>query len=102
MEWVECLKKSIDLMERHMLDGYDIRKIAREVGLSDIYLQRGFKLMAGYTMTEYMRNRRLYLAALDVLAGNGKVIDLAYKYGYETWRALQRLLQDSMAWRRCN
>lgn len=36
------------------------------------------------TIGAYLRSRRLYLAALDVLAGNDRIIDLAYKYGYET------------------
>jgi len=40
--------------------------------------------MTGYTMGEYIRNRRLYLAALDLIENDDKVIDLAYRYGYET------------------
>lgn len=40
--------------------------------------------MTGYTIGEYIRNRRLYLAALDINAKNEKVIDVAYKYGYDT------------------
>ena len=84
MEWVESLRKSIDLMEVHILEDYDIHSIAREVGISDMYLQKGFKFMTGFTMSEYLRNRRLYLGALDVISGKEKVIDIAYKYGYDT------------------
>lgn len=40
--------------------------------------------MTGYSIEEYVRFRRLYLAALDVIAGREKVIDLSLKYGYET------------------
>jgi AraC family transcriptional regulator len=40
--------------------------------------------MTGYSISEYIRYRRLYLAALDVIADKEKVIDLAFKYGYET------------------
>ncbi len=40
--------------------------------------------MTGYSIGEYIRCRRLYLAALDVIAGRDKIIDLAYKYGYDT------------------
>lgn len=90
MEWIECLRKAIDLMEGHLLEKCDIGRIAGEIGISDIYLQKGFKFISGYTMTEYMRNRRLYLAALDVIAGKGKVIDLAYRYGYETPESFTR------------
>lgn len=90
MEWIECLRKAIDLMEGHLLEKCDIGRIAGEIGISDIYLQKGFKFISGYTMAEYMRNRRLYLAALDVIAGKGKVIDLAYRYGYETPESFTR------------
>ncbi len=84
MEWLECIKKTIDYMEHHLLDAEGAEAIANEVYISPFYLQKGFKLMTGYTMSEYIRNRRLYLAALDVIADTDKVIDIAYKYGYET------------------
>ena len=42
------------------------------------------------TPSEYIRNRRLYLAALDVLAGKEKVIDIALKYRYETPESFTR------------
>ena len=84
MEWIECIKRSIDWMEKRLPGKCDVGEAAGEIGISDLYLQKGFKFMTGYTMTEYMRNRRLYLAALDVIAGKEKIIDLMYKYGYET------------------
>ena len=42
---------------------------AQAVYLSPLYLQRGFKLVTGYSMGEYVRDRRLYLAGLEVIAG---------------------------------
>ena len=58
--------------------------VAEEVHISSYYLQKGFSIMTGYTISEYIRCRRLYLAALDVIAGKERGLDLAYKYGYET------------------
>jgi AraC family transcriptional regulator len=84
MEWLESIRKSIDYMEQHLLEVKGAEAIANEVYMSSFYLQKGFKFMTGYTMAEYIRNRRLYLAALDVIAGKDKVIDIAYKYGYDT------------------
>ena len=77
MEWTECLKKAIDYMEENLLNNIS----AEEVYMSSFYLQKGFKIMTGYSIAEYIRCRRLYMAALDVIAGKEKVIDLAYKYG---------------------
>lgn len=40
--------------------------------------------MTGYSVSEYIRNRKLYLAALDLKKSDRKVIDVAYDYGYDT------------------
>ncbi len=84
MEWTESIRKAIDYMEKHLLEEISMEVVAKEVGISSFYLQRGFKCMTGYSMSEYMRNRRLYLAALDVISAKEKIIDLSYKYGYDT------------------
>lgn len=84
MEWVETLSKSIDYMENHLLEEVTVEDIAKHVHISPFYFQKGFKLITGYTIGEYIRNRRLYLAALEVIKGENRIIDLAYKYGYDT------------------
>ena len=68
------------------IDSIDIANIdlAKEVGVSSMYLQKAFPLMPGYTFAEYVRNRKLYLAALYIISNHMKVIDVAYKYGYTT------------------
>lgn len=68
------------------IDSIDIANIdlAKEVGVSSMYLQKAFPLMPGYTIAEYVRNRKLYLAALYIISNRMKVIDVAYKYGYTT------------------
>ena len=67
MEWLESIRRSIDYMEQHLLEVKGAEAIANEVYISSYYLQKGFKVMTGYTMSEYVRNRRLYMAALDVI-----------------------------------
>ena len=84
MEWTESLKKAIDYMEENLLQNISADDVADELHMSPYYLQKGFKIMTGYSIGEYLRCRRLYLAALDVITDKEKVIDLAYKYGYDT------------------
>lgn len=84
MEWTESLKKAIVYIESHLIEDMDINSIAKAVHISPFYFQKGFKVMTGITITEYIRNRRLYLAALDIIADKTKIIDLAYKYSYDT------------------
>jgi len=58
--------------------------VADHVYLSPFFLQRGFSLMTGYGIGEYLRNRRLYQAAIDLLESDNKVIDIAFRYCYDT------------------
>lgn len=84
MDWLQSLRGAIDYMEAHMLDPVTPADVAKAVNLSPFYLQKGFQIVTGYSLSEYVRSRRLYLAALDLLAGEEKIIDVAYKYCYQT------------------
>lgn len=84
MDWLKSLRGAIDYMEQHMQEPVTPAQVAQAVHLSPFYLQKGFQIITGYSLGEYLRCRRLYLAALDLLAGEGKVIDIAYRYCYQT------------------
>lgn len=84
MEWIGSLKLAINYMEKHLLENISADEVAAEIYMSSFYFQKGFKILTGYSVGEYIRYRRLYMAALDVISGNEKVIDLAYKYSYDT------------------
>lgn len=84
MEWMDSLKKAIDYMEQNLLQNIGACDVAEAVHMSPYYFQKGFKIMTGYTVGEYIRNRRLYLAAIELASGNDKLIEISYKYGYET------------------
>lgn len=84
VEWTQYLRGAIKYMEDHLLDDISAEDVANSVYMSPFYLQKGFKIMTGYSLSEYIRCRRLYMAALDIISGRGKVIDVAYRYGYET------------------
>lgn len=84
MEWTQAIREAIRYMEAHLLEDISADDVAAVVHISGFYFQKGFSLMSGYTIGEYIRNRRLYLAALDLLAGEEKVMDVALKYGYDT------------------
>ena len=84
MEWLTSIQKTLAFMEMHLLEDISSEEIAEQVHISSFYLQKGFKLMTGFTISEYIRNRRLYMAALDVIADQDKLIEIALRYGYET------------------
>ena len=84
MEWLTSIRTAIDYMEDHLEDNISAQDVADHVHLSPFFLQKGFSLMTGYGIGEYIRNRRLYLAALDLKETKDKVIDIAFRYCYET------------------
>lgn len=84
MEWTESIRAAVAYLEAHIREEIDPEDVARAAGVSPFYLQRGFEILTGFSMGRYLRSRRLYLAALDLAAGKGKVIDVALRYGFET------------------
>ncbi len=84
MEWTKALKESIEYIEKNMYTDLSADALANHVHISPFYFQKAFHIMTGYAMGEYIRNRRLYLAAIELIEGKEKVIDVAYRYGYET------------------
>ncbi|NKF06560.1 helix-turn-helix domain-containing protein [Clostridium gasigenes] len=65
----------------------DISKVACS---SRYHFQRVFYALTGFTVTQYIRNRRLTLAAEELVATDKRVIDIALKYGYENPEAFTK------------
>ena len=84
MEWTTCIRTAIEYMEEHLEDSISAQDVADRVNISQFFLQRGFSVMTGYGIGEYLRNRRLYQAALDLRDTDDRVIDIAVRYGYES------------------
>ena len=84
MGWMESISKAIEYIEDHLLEELSIGDIARQVNLSPFYFQKGFSLLCGLTIMEYVRKRRLALAGSELACADVKVIDAALKYGYDS------------------
>jgi len=84
MEWLTCIRRSLEYIEEHLLEDISAQDVAGQVNMSPFFLQRGFSVITGYGISEYIRSRRLYLASLDLSRSDEKVIDIALRYGYET------------------
>ena len=84
MEWLTCIRKTIEIIEDNLTEKISVSDIAKKVFISEFLLQKGFSVMTGYSISEYIKSRRLYLAAVDIQRSNDKIIDIALKYCYET------------------
>lgn len=82
--WNEGITRAVSFIEEHLTEELDINDIAEEAYVSSFHFQRIFSILCGFTVGEYIRNRRLTLAAQELVASDIKVIDVALKYGYDS------------------
>lgn len=94
MEWVERLNQSMCYIEEHLTDEIDYEQLGRIACCSAYHFQRMFTYMAGVTLAEYIRRRKMSLAAVDLQGGDAKIIDVAEKYGYHSPTAFNRAFQS--------
>lgn len=84
MNIMERLNDAVDYIELHLTDNIDLAKLARITGLSAYNFQRMFSCIAELSVVDYIRRRRLTMAALELQDEGVRVIDIAVKYGYES------------------
>lgn len=84
MAWSESISKAIAYIEAHLQEPLDVKDIARAAALSPFYFQRGFTMLCGMSVGEYIRKRRLSQAGLAVLMSEQNIIDIALACGYES------------------
>lgn len=78
------LSEAIKYIEANLTSDLTIDDIAEKAYVSPYYFQKSFSLLCGFTVGEYIRNRRLASAGNDLLSGEEKVIDIALKYRYDS------------------
>lgn len=93
MDWIQGIQKAIDYIEQHITEEIDYEEVGKRAYSSSFHFQRIFGIMCGFTLGEYIRRRRLTLAGNDLLSKKMKVIDIAFKYGYETPESFSRAFQ---------
>ncbi|MGF7059924.1 helix-turn-helix transcriptional regulator [Brassicibacter mesophilus] len=90
MNWIQCLSKAIHYIEKHLTDDINIDEVSNQSYASSSHFQLIFHLVMGMTIGEYIRNRRLSLAAQDLLQPNSRIIDVAMRYQYDTQESFSK------------
>lgn len=93
MEWIQRMNRALEYLEEHLIQGADLEEAARIACCSVYHFQRIFPCLAGIPLSEYLRRRRMSLAASDLLAGQ-KVAEVALKFGYDSPTAFNRAFQS--------
>lgn len=94
MEWIERLNEAMGYIEEHLADEIDMDKLGKIACCSSYHFQRMFTYMAGVPLSEYIRRRKMSLAAVDLQGKDRKIIDVAAKYGYSSPTAFNRAFQS--------
>ena len=93
MDWVTGIQNALNYIEDHITEDLDYEQIAKESFSSPFHFQRVFSTLCGYTLGEYIRNRRLTLAGTELATTREKVIDVACKFGYDTPESFAKAFQ---------
>lgn len=93
MDWIQRINGIVDYIEENLDGEISYDHIARLAGCSIYNFQRMFSYIADRPLADYIRSRRLTKAALELLSGGDRILDIALKYGYESHDAFTRAFQ---------
>lgn len=94
MDWIDRLNEAVRYIEDNLTGEIEYEKLGQIACCSAYHFQRMFNYIAGVPLSEYIRRRKMSLAAADIQGGEAKIIDVAAKYGYSSPTAFNRAFQS--------
>ncbi|MCL2077543.1 MAG: AraC family transcriptional regulator [Oscillospiraceae bacterium] len=94
MDWLKGMNNVVQYIEENLTQQIQFESLSRIVGCSVYEFSRIFSFMAGMSVSEYIRRRRLSQAVFDIQNGSEKIIDVALKYCYESPAAFTRAFKE--------
>lgn len=90
MKQDEIINQAIDYIEARLFETINSDDVAKHIGMSETAFGEAFKSLTGYTATEYIRNRRLFEAAILLVQTDEKIIDIGLRCGFESHDSFTR------------
>lgn len=90
---IAALNRLVEYVDGHLTEEIDIAGLATGLGTTEYHLRRMFSSLAGMPLSEYVRRRRMAVAAADVLA-SGELLGIAVQYGYGSTEAFSRAFRS--------
>lgn len=90
VDWIKRMEKVLDYIEEHLIETIDFDEIAKLACCSNYNFQRVFSFCMEIPLAEYIRNRRMSVAANELRNSDLSILDIAVKYGYESYEAFSR------------
>lgn len=93
MDSLKKMNEALSYIEENLAEEIDFKEVAQLACCSEYHFQRMFSFLAGVSLSEYIRRRRLSVAAFDLLHSDMRIIDIAVKYGYSSPDSFTRAFQ---------
>ena len=90
MDWITGIQRALDYTEEHLTEEITYEAVAKQACSSTFHFQRMFSMLCGFSLGDYIRMRRLALAAEELIRTGDKIINIALKYGYDTPESFSR------------
>ncbi|MGO1770222.1 MAG: AraC family transcriptional regulator [Microbacterium sp.] len=90
---IEILNRLVDEIERRLGDDIDIEALAGSMGTTGYHARRMFSSLAGMPVSEYVRRRRMTVAAAAVVDGED-LLTIAVRSGYGSVEAFARAFRS--------
>ncbi|WP_280493569.1 AraC family transcriptional regulator [Nocardia asiatica] len=87
---ISALNRLVELVEEHLTEEFDVDELARALGTTEYHLRRMFSSLAAMPLSEYVRRRRMTVAAADVVRGRDDLLSIAVRHGYGSTEAFGR------------
>ncbi|WP_313568022.1 AraC family transcriptional regulator [Acetoanaerobium noterae] len=94
MDTLTSMNRALEYIEENLTDELDYSQISKIAFCSEYHFKRMFSFLAGISLAEYIRRRRLTLAAIELKNKNLRIIDIAVKYGYISADSFSRAFQN--------
>lgn len=94
MDILEKMNGALGYIEENLMGEVDLAEAARRACCSSFNFQRMFSFMADVSLADYIRRRRLSMAAMELLSTDSRVLDIALKYGYSSAVSFARAFQS--------
>jgi AraC family transcriptional regulator len=87
---ISALNRLVALVEEHLAGDFDVGALATTLGTTEYHLRRMFSSLAGMPLSEYVRRRRMTVAAAAVVRGEEDLLSIAVRHGYGSTEAFGR------------
>ena len=94
MNWSQRMNAAIEYIENNLGETLSLEDVAQVACCSKYHFHRVFFSHFKVTCSEYIRRRKLTLAAVEIINGDSKIVDISLSYGYESANAFTRAFKN--------